>query len=68
MKRHEEDLVGEEECYRMVVEIIRSPEFLKQIAGSSLRGSLDPSLDVFSAPDLKKYQHLQLLERKGFDV
>lgn len=29
MRRHEEDLVGEEECYRMLVEIVRSPELLK---------------------------------------
>ena len=68
MKRHEEDFVGEEETYRMLVEIIRSPELLKAIAGSSLKGSCDPHLDKLTAEDRRKLEHLDLLERKGFDV
>jgi hypothetical protein len=51
MKRHEEDLVGEEECYRMLVEIVRSPELLKQLTGSTLKGSVDPVLDRLSKED-----------------
>lgn len=45
MKRHEEDLVGEEETYRMLQEIIRSPELIKALSGSCLKGSCDPLLD-----------------------
>lgn len=48
MRRHEEDLVGEEECYRMLQEIVRSPELLKSLTGSSLKGSCDPILDKLS--------------------
>jgi hypothetical protein len=45
MYRHEQDLYHEEESYRMIQEIIRSPGLLKLLTGSSLRGTLDPSLD-----------------------
>jgi hypothetical protein len=45
MKRHEEDLVGEEEAYRILQEIVRCPELFKAITGSSLKGSADPALD-----------------------
>jgi hypothetical protein len=70
MRRHEEDLIGEEECYRMVQEIVRSPEFLKQLTGSSLKGTVDPILDKLSAKDREKIAHYDRLERlnKGFDV
>jgi hypothetical protein len=45
MKRHEEDLIGEEELYRLLQEIIRQPEFIKAITGSCLKGSMDPIFD-----------------------
>lgn len=68
IKRHEEDLVGEEECYRMLQEILRSPELLKAIAGSSLKGSCDPQLDGMGRKARAKLEHLEIFERKGFDV
>jgi hypothetical protein len=43
--RHEQNLIEEEETYRMLVEIIRSPELLKAMSGSSLKGECDPLLD-----------------------
>ena len=67
-KRHEEDLVAEEESYRMLQEILRSPELLKGISGSSLKGSIDPKNDRLSEEDKKKLAHLDNMERKGFDV
>ena len=66
--RHEEDLVAEEEYYRMLQEIIRSPELLKAITGSTLKGSTDPALDKLSDEEKIKLDHLTKLERKGFDV
>ena len=45
MKRHEEDFYGEEEAYRILQEIVRSPELFKALTGSSLLGSCDPDLD-----------------------
>ena len=68
MKRHEEDLVGEEETYRMLQEIVRSPELLKCLTGSSLKGTLDPAYDKLNAKDKAKLEHLEKLERKGFDI
>ncbi len=68
MRRHEEDLIGEEECYRMLQEIIRSPELLKAITGSSLKGSCDPNLDYLDDAKREKMNHLNELERKGFEV
>lgn len=68
MKRHEEDLIGEEELYRMLQEIIRQPEFIKAISGSSLRGSLDPMFDKMPPAERKKLAHLENLERKGLEV
>lgn len=68
MKRHEEDLVGEEESYRILQEIVRCPELFKAITGSSLRGSADPALDKLSDKERKKLENLTQLERKGFDV
>ena len=43
--RQEENLVQEEETYRLLQEIIRSDSLFKAMTGSSLKGSLDPSLD-----------------------
>lgn len=45
MYRHEQDLYHEEETYRMVQEIVRSPGLLKLLTGSTLKGSLDPDYD-----------------------
>lgn len=50
-KRHEEDLVGEEEAYRMLQEILRSPELFKALTGSCLKGATDPALDNLSDKD-----------------
>lgn len=49
MKRHEEDLIGEEETYRMLQEIMRSPQLFKSMCGSSLKGDCDPLLDKLSS-------------------
>lgn len=68
MKRHEVDLVGEEELYRMLQELIRQPELLKSLTGSSLKGALSPHYDKLSQKDRDKLEHLDKLERKGFDV
>lgn len=68
MKRHEEDFVGEEEAYRMLQEIVRSPELFKALTGSSLKGPTDPALDKLSEEDQAKLEHLSKLEEKGFDV
>jgi len=68
MYRHEENLIAEEEAYRMLQEIMRSPELLKALSGSSLRGSLDPKLDKLEKKDKDKYNNLTILEQKGFDV
>jgi len=68
MKRHEEDLYMEEENYRCLQEIVRSPELFKCLTGSSLRGSCDPIYDKLSPEEKKKLEHLEILERKGFDV
>jgi hypothetical protein len=43
--RHECDLAGEEEVYRMIIEILRTPEFYKAVQGTSLKGTTDPALD-----------------------
>ena len=68
MKRHEEDLVGEEEAFRMLQEIVRSPELFKALTGSSLKGATDPLLDKLSDKDKQKLEHLTKLEAKGFEV
>lgn len=66
--RFDQDLYNEEETYRMLQEVIRQPELLKALTGSSLRGSMDPMLDQFSEEDKKKYRHLEKLEaRNKFD-
>jgi hypothetical protein len=68
IRRHEEDLVGEEETYRLLQEIIRSPELIKALSGSCLKGTIDPSLDNLSDEKIKKLEHLDKMERKGFEV
>jgi len=68
MKRHEEDLIGEEEIYRMLQEIMRSPQLLKSMCGSSLKGACDPLLDKLTPEDKRKLEHLNKLESKGYEV
>lgn len=69
MYRFESDLYNEEEVYRMLQEIIRQPELLKALSGSSLRGAMDPSLDKMTPEDQIKFKHLERLEaKKKFDV
>lgn len=70
MYRHEQDLYREEETYRMIQEIIRSPGLYKLLTGSSLRGSLDPKyIQVEKDQNLfKKLKRLEKLEQRGFDV
>mmetsp|Transcript_16165 Transcript_16165/g.27346 ORF Transcript_16165/g.27346 Transcript_16165/m.27346 type:complete len:148 (-) Transcript_16165:61-504(-) len=68
IRRHEEDLVQEEEMYRMLLEIVRSPEMFKAMTGSSLRGSTDPALDKLDDYQKRKLAHLEMLEQKGFEV
>lgn len=67
-RRYEEDLVGEEEGYRMVREILMTPEFFKSICGSCLRGTLDPQKDFLSEDDEKNIRKIEQLEKKGFEV
>ena len=68
MYRHEEDLVNEEETYRMLQEIVRSPELIKAISGSSLKGACDPKWDKLAEDDKKHLERIEMLEKKGFDV
>ena len=68
MARHEENLVAEEERYRMLQEIMRSPELLKALTGSCLRGACDPVVDNMPRKVKKKLEHLQRLETHGFKV
>lgn len=69
MYRHEENLVAEEETYRMLQEIFRQPEFFKALSGTSLKGgSADPVLDKLTESQKQKLQTLNLLEQKGFEV
>lgn len=68
MRRHEEDLTGEEEAYRMLQEIVRQPELFKAITGSTLKGTCDPHLDRLPEQDRRKMEQLETLARKGFEV
>lgn len=68
MMRHEENLIAEEECYRMLQEIIRQPQLYKQLSGTSLTGSMHPDLDHLNKEQKKKLAQLDNLERKGWDV
>ena len=66
--RHEENLIGEEESYRMLQEIVRQPDLLKHLSGTSLSGSMHPSLDTLTKRQRKKLDQLDKLERKGWNV
>ena len=69
LHRQEVNPIGEEECYRMLQEIVRSVELHKALTGSSLRGSLDPVYDTIrKTEDKDQLLLLEDLERKGFDV
>ena len=68
MMRHEENLIAEEECYRMLQEIIRQPQLYKLLSGTSLMGSMHPDLDHLNKEQKKKLAQLDNLERKGWDV
>jgi hypothetical protein len=61
-------LKEEEETYRMIVEIFRSPELFKALTGSSLKGEVDPKFDKMDKETKEKLLHLEKLENKGFDV
>lgn len=52
--RHEENLIAEEECYRMIQEIVRQPDLYKQLTGTSLAGSMHPDLDHLNPKQRKK--------------
>jgi hypothetical protein len=67
-RRYEEDLTGEEEGYRMLREILMTPEFFKSICGSCLRGTLDPAKDFLTKDDEIKIKQIESLEAKGFEV
>lgn len=68
--RHEKDLIKEEETWRMLQEIIRCPELFKAITGHNAKGAIDPQLDDLRDDEIKmkKLRHLELLERRGFEV
>ena len=68
MKRHEVNLVAEEELYRMLQEIVRQPELFKQLTGSTLKGPMAPIYDKLTPEEKKKLEHLENMERKGFDI
>jgi hypothetical protein len=42
MGRHEKNLKQEEECWRMLQDIVRCPELVKAISGSNCKGACDP--------------------------
>jgi hypothetical protein len=65
---NEENLPAEEETYYLVVEIIRSPELLRAMSGSRIRGSASPELDGLSEKQKKKLEHLDYLQMRGFEV
>jgi len=68
LHQHEEDLVGEEECYRMLQEILRSPELYKLLSGSCLKGECDPARDKLTPEKRTKLLTLEKMERQGFEV
>jgi hypothetical protein len=47
---------------------MRSPELLKALTGTSLKGRCSSDLDQLNAEDRKKMLHLEKMERKGYDV
>jgi|Dee2metaT_25_FD_contig_21_7412767_length_240_multi_2_in_0_out_0_1 hypothetical protein len=47
---------------------MRSPELLKALTGTCLKGRCSPDLDQLNPEDKKKILHLDKMERKGYDV
>lgn len=68
MGRHEKNLKQEEECWRMLQDIVRCPELVKAISGSNCKGACDPQLDGLSKEARDQLTHLEKLEQKGFEV
>jgi hypothetical protein len=68
LHKQEENLVAEEETFYLLVEIVRSPELVRAITASRVRGSASPEFDGLSESEKKKLRHLDELEAKGFDV
>jgi hypothetical protein len=66
--RHEKNLKQEEECWRMLQDILRCPELVKAIAGSNARGACDPQLDGLDKETKDKLEELDKLEQLGFEV
>ena len=52
----------------MAQEIVRQPELVKQLSGSSLKGEIEHTFENFSPEDMDKLKHIQEFERLGFDV
>lgn len=52
----------------MLVEVMRSPELLKALTGSCLKGACDSTLDKLPHDVRNKLFHLDKLQRKGYDV
>jgi len=48
MGRHEGNLKQEDECWRMLQDMVRAPELVKAITGSNCKGSTDPKLDTLN--------------------
>lgn len=68
LHKHEENLVAEEETFYLLVEIVRSPELVRAITGSRVRGSAAPELDGLTESQVKQLKHLDELAAKGFDI
>jgi hypothetical protein len=68
LARHEENLYLEEETYRMLIDIMRSPELFKSLTGSNLKGITDPHLDHVSEKKKRRLLHLDELEQRGYNI
>merc|ERR1712070_328971 len=68
MGRHEGNLKQEDECWRMLQDIVRCPELVKAMTGSNCKGDCDSKLDGLSKEQREKLDHLTKLEQKGFEV
>jgi len=51
----------------MLQEIVRSPELIKCLTGTSLKGSIDPAYDKLNKTERQKLEQLDDFERKGYD-
>merc|ERR1711918_55179 len=58
MGRHEGNLKQEDECWRMLQDIVRCPELVKALTGSNCKGACDPKLDGLSKEQRDKLDHL----------